>query len=320
MIDKVLSLQQTLDNTILSVERFYPILGSLDDLKSPIQDSTDSPCCEEPKRKPPKTKPMPPPIKPKPPKTKPKPPPTKPKPPKTEPKPQLKIKDKTYCNEHLGMKLNFYCETCDKLICDDCVNFKHIKQEGHSCFLVKDVANKYKELLASNNKTMEVALTQGNIFLERLRLTTKQIDFDAKTIKSEIMQGKEFVEKKVSEILSQKAETLLNKVDEICQKANLDRQTEETNQLVESIKTSVQLSKKLVDQGTEEEIISSQKMMLNNANSLLAKREEYFKASIPVPNLTYTGCAGKELIDEEILRELGKRLGQVNEENTDKGR
>ena len=56
---------------------------------------------------------------------------------------------------------------------------------------------------------------------------------------------------------------------------------EETNQYVENIKRSVQLSKKLVDQGTDEEIISSQKRMLENVNNLLANREEYFKSPVP---------------------------------------
>ena len=69
-------------------------------------------------------------------------------------------------------------------------------------------------------------------------------------------------------MLEQKTKTLLKKVDEICKRAELDRKAEETKLYIENIKTSVQLSKKLVDQGSEEEIISSQesqKMILDNA-------------------------------------------------------
>ena len=61
-------------------------------------------------------------------------------------------------------------------------------------------------------------------------------------------------------------------------------------------------------------------MMLDNANNLLAKREEYFKASIPVAKLRYIGCVGKEPINEKILTSVAKRaLGEVSEENRDKG-
>ena len=240
----------------------------------------------------------------------------------SKPENRKKIKDKMYCNEHSGKKLKVYCETCNELICKDCMDFKHIKQEGHSCSLVKDVANNYKELLALNNKAMEDALTEGHVYVQRLSLTTEQFDRDAENIKSQIVQKKDAVMKNIAEIVEQKTTTLLNKVDEIHngKRANLDRQTDETKQFVESIKTSVQLSKQLVDQGTEEEIISSQKMMLDNANNLLAKREEYFKASIPVAKLRYTACTDKEPINEKILTSVAKKaLGEVSEENHDKG-
>jgi deltex-like protein len=231
----------------------------------------------------------------------------------SKPENRKKIKDKMYCNEHSGKKLKVYCETCDQLICKDCMDFKHVKQ-GHSCFLVKDVANNYKILLASNNKAMEDALTEGHVFTERLSLTTKQLDRDAQNAKMQIAKRKESIAKRVLKLLNEKAECLSKKVDEIHdgKRANLDRQTEETNQFVENIKTSVELSKKLVDQGTEEEIVSSQKMMLDNANNLLAKREEYLKAPIPVAKLGYTAHE-KEPINQEILRGLTATLGEVNE-------
>jgi hypothetical protein len=201
------------------------------------------------------------------------------------------------------------------------MDFKHVKQ-GHSCVLVNDVASNYKELLASNNKAMEDALTEGNAFVQRLTLMTAQLDRDAENIKTKIAQRKEFVAKKVIEMLDQKAESLCKKVDEIHKgkRANLDRQAEETKLYVENLKTSVQLSKKLVDQGTEEEIISSQKLMLDNAYNLLTNRKEYFKAPIPVAKLSYTSSTGKEPINEEILRGLANRLGEVNEEKKNTGK
>jgi hypothetical protein len=237
----------------------------------------------------------------------------------SKPENRKKIIDKMYCNEHSGMILKVYCETCDQLICRDCMDFKHFKQ-GHSCVLVKDARN-YKKLLASNGKAMEDALTEGNVFLQRLTRTTQQLDRDAENAKNKIAQRKASVAKKVIEMLHQKAKNLCKKVDEIHKgiRANLDRQTEETKLYVENIKTSFQLSKKLVDQGTEEEIISSQKMMLDNANNLLTKREEYFKAPIPVTKLSYTSCAGREPINEEILSGLSNSLGEVNEGNKDRG-
>ena len=107
----------------------------------------------------------------------------------SKPENRKKINDKMYCNEHSGKKLKVYCETCDQLICKDCMDFKHFKQ-SHSCILVKDVANNYKELIASNNKAMEDALTEGNVFLQRLTITTQQLDRNAENVKTEIAQRK----------------------------------------------------------------------------------------------------------------------------------
>ena len=220
-----------------------------------------------------------------------------------------------YYNEHSGKKLKVYCETCDQLICRDCMDFKHIKQ-GHSCVLVKDVANNYKELLASNGKTMEDALIEGNIFLERLTITTEQLDRDAENAKNKIGERKAFVAKEIIKMLDQKAESLRKKVNEIHKRkrANLDRQAEKTKLYVENIKTSFQLSKKLVDQGTEEEITSPQKMILDNANNLLTKRTQYFKASIPVAKLSYSSSTCKQPINENVLKELANSLGEVNDD------
>ena len=229
-------------------------------------------------------------------------------------------KDKRYCDEHSGMILKVYCKTCDQLICRDCMDFKHVKQ-GHSCFLVKDVANNYKEILASSSKAMEDALTEGNSFLQQLTVATEKLHHDAENIKSQIAQKKEFVAKQSNQMLDQKAENLLKRVDKIHKgkQEKLERQTEETKSYVKNIKTSFQLSKKLVDQGTEEEIISSQKMMLDIANNLLEKREEYFKAPIPLANLNYT-VAGKEPLNKDILRGLENSLGEVSDRDKGKER
>ena len=229
----------------------------------------------------------------------------------SKPENQKKIQNKMYCNEHSGMILKVYCETCDQLICRDCMDFKHVKQ-SHSCVLVKDVASKYKELLDSNNKEMENVLTEGNAFRQQLRRETERLDHEAENIKNQIVQKKEFLAKEINQMLDQKADMLLKEVDEIykSERADLTRQTEETNHYVENLKMSVQLSKELVEQGNEEEIISSQKMMLENAKKLMGKSDDYFKAAAPVAKLNYT-AADKHSMNKTILRALENSLGEV---------
>jgi hypothetical protein len=60
----------------------------------------------------------------------------------------------------------------------------------------------------------------------------------------------------------------------------------------------------------------AQKMMLHdNANNLLKKCEEYFKAPIPVAKLSYTSCTGKQPINGNVVKELHENsLGGVNDD------
>ncbi|XP_028398988.1 tripartite motif-containing protein 45-like [Dendronephthya gigantea] len=239
----------------------------------------------------------------------------------SKPENRKKINDKMYCNEHQGKKLKVYCETCDQLICKDCMDFKHTKPD-HSCFLVKDVADKYKELLASNNKKMDEVLTEGNAILERLTSSTERLGHDAEHVKREITKKKELIAMAFGEMLDQKADSLKNDVDRriYFERLKLNIQKRETKPYVDNIQRSVLLSKKLVDQGTEEEILSSQKSMLKSADNLLKKRREYLKEPESV-KLCYTPtpCADKEPLNQEILSGLEKSLGKVIEGKDSKG-
>ena len=106
-------------------------------------------------------------------------------------------------------------------------------------------------------------------------------------------------------MLDQKAESLCKKLNEIHKgkRAKLDRKALETKLYYyickehDVIKTSF---------STFENFLSTkaQKMMLDNANNLLKKCEEYFKAPIPVAKLSYTSCTGKQPINGNVVKEL----------------
>ena len=61
-----------------------------------------------------------------------------------KPKPML-------CEEH-DMELNFYCETCEQLVCHHCTTTEHRLEDGHKHNTVKKMANKQR---AELNKMME---------------------------------------------------------------------------------------------------------------------------------------------------------------------
>lgn len=100
----------------------------------------------------------------------------------------------------------------------------------------------------------------------------------------------------------------------------LDKRTEETKLYYESLTRSVRVSNKLVAQGTEEEIISSRKTMLKNANSLLGRKQAYLKAPVPVVKLSYTPCTRMEPLNEETEALIANCLGRVEGGNERNGK
>ena len=99
------------------------------------------------------------------------------------------------------------------------------------------------------------------------------------------------------------------------ERAKLDTLKRDTEYYAESMQRSVQLSRKLVDQGTKEEIISSQKMMQDNAKKLLERRPEHFNPPTPNVKLVYTARTANEPSNEEIFRLMANSLGAVNKQN-----
>ena len=166
----------------------------------------------------------------------------------SKPENRKKISGKMYCDEHEGKTLKVYCETCDQLICRDCMDFKHTKL-NHSCFLIKDVANAHRENVGLKNKAMETALTEGEDYVSKLSVATAQLDHDAENARSMIVQQQDAVIKTLTEVLKQKAETLLNEVNLIHagERAKLDGQTKVMKRYVDNISRSVQLSRNLID-------------------------------------------------------------------------
>ena len=239
----------------------------------------------------------------------------------SKPENRKKNQGEMYCNEHPGEILKVYCKTCDQLICWDCMRFQHVRQ-NHTCFLVENATSKYKEILALKSRAMEKVVSEGHTFVKRLTSTAERLDRDAEEAKRKILQRNAFMAKKVVDVLNQRTETLLKEVDQIHKgtRAKLDRQTKATKQYVESVQRSADRSKKLVDQGTEDEIISSQKMMLDTVDNLLKKRHEHLRGCIPLAKLSYNSCSEEEPLNANILSGLEGSLGMVSIQSEDKGK
>ena len=236
----------------------------------------------------------------------------------TKPENRKKLREKIFCREHEGEMLIAYCQTCDKLVCKECMDIQNTKLCSHFLFLVQNVTGACKEKLVEKSQAMDNALREGGAHLKKLLAANKQLDSDVANATREIIQRKESVIAELTKMLEQKAEVLLLEAELIYrgEKLKLERPTAEAKEYVENLNRSVQLSRKLIDNGTDEEIVSSQKMMLVYADSLLKNPPANLKEPVQVAKLSYTPSASEPSISEEMKTVLGKCFGEVDGTDT----
>ena len=236
----------------------------------------------------------------------------------SKPEIQLKIKGKMYCKKlgHEDKALKFYCETCDQLICRYCMDFKHQKQ-GHVCCIAKEIAHKHRKLVATSHDTLENLVEEGQEYLSILWLATKSVNAYAEDAKSEVAARKELILKKIGDVLEIKSEELTAKIDEIQgdKLQKLDKNTNETNAYVKNIERYVNISRDLLDEGTDEEIIWSQKSVHDIERKLVAsQRSKHFKLPEIYSDVQYSDYDANEITQmADILGQVMATMGEVNE-------
>ena len=118
------------------------------------------------------------------------------------------------CQEH-DLELEYYCETCEKLVCVQCTG----EHEDHKCDVVKKFSSKYKIELSSIADSIEV-MTQNLSNLSdsiedvgrKLRLQgdeiSEKIDLYYNEVIEKLLKQKEKVKQQVRETIFQKEKTL----------------------------------------------------------------------------------------------------------------
>ena len=180
----------------------------------------------------------------------------------SKPENQKKIRGKLYCKKHDRKALKFYCETCEELICRYCMDFNHVKA-NHSCLPVDNIADKEKNLLASQCNNLEVKLKRGKEAFKEISDVKQSLESMKEQVKRDIFCRKEAVLNAVSQQLNGEVERLMSQVEEIYSgKHNtLAKQQEDVKGYVDKLESCVSLSTGLLEKGTNEEILSSTKMI-----------------------------------------------------------
>ena len=94
-----------------------------------------------------------------------------------KPKPKVAL-----CQEH-ELELNFYCETCDKLVCQYCIMKNHLK---HNHDTVKKMANKHRKELEKVMEPVEKMIEEVSIACKKVNKMRDKIESQTDYVDKEI--------------------------------------------------------------------------------------------------------------------------------------
>ena len=187
----------------------------------------------------------------------------------SKPESQLKMKRTLYCMKHDDKILEYYCETCKKLCCIDCVVLNHQKSK-HSCVRIREVTHTRRNSLQSSCTTLDKKLLDGKEALNKICEVMKSLKENAKMAKDQVKKNKEKILKILEEKLAERAEKMKKEVDKVYNElhSELSKQHDEIKEYLDKIQASVPLPRNLLKRGSIEEILSLQKLIDENIEKL----------------------------------------------------
>ena len=169
----------------------------------------------------------------------------------------------TNCEMHNDEVLKFFCETCNKLVCRDCLILQH---HGHKYDRVEQLAEKGKKELKclvseaeSASDKLQSSISKANEMMKQIARKKETVD---KLIHSECQKLSEAVEARKNALLAENKELSLHKV------LALQSQEECMTNLKQSITDMNSKTKKALDLYYPVELLSAQSAITSGLKSL----------------------------------------------------
>ena len=124
-----------------------------------------------------------------------------------------------YCSLHEGKELELYCETCEELICHNCIVKKH---RDHQYDLVTDTFERQKGEIIASLEPVERHLENANKMLKQIEAQSKAAKSKRDVVAAEIQQKT----RELQEMLEKRKDELVGQLDESTQQTLKDLATQ----------------------------------------------------------------------------------------------
>ena len=129
---------------------------------------------------------------------------------------EIRSKQQIPCSEHKGEDLRFFCETCDVLVCRDCIVLSH---RNHKCVTPSDARKQMEEnlklLLNSLDKKLQTmknarenVVTSLNKLKDEQKVMQENLEKEVSSIIKKIMDSKIAAEEKFDQFVKSKQDIL----------------------------------------------------------------------------------------------------------------
>ena len=225
------------------------------------------------------------------------------------------------CQKH-ELELNFYCETCDQLVCQYCIMKDHLKHDHDT---VKEMAAKHRKELDKIMEPVEKMIEGFSIACKKVNNTRDKIGAQADDIDEEIDRYYEELHRR----LQQQRDELKKELHEVSRQKKKEvtlqlEQMEDTQAQLESIKELNGAMKKGSDQETllmKKQLVDDVKRISDSYNKLdtqpvqsatmeFVRVEEYKKSMPQFGDLFYgNACAfNSEMLNVPEMVPTGERV------------
>ncbi|XP_019858771.1 PREDICTED: E3 ubiquitin-protein ligase TRIM71-like [Amphimedon queenslandica] len=198
-----------------------------------------------------------------------------------------------YCARHLDQKLMYYCNDCNKLVCQICLNVKH-KTHNYNDYLDEgDIARKaLKESVASCDEVIPPvteAIANGEKMLEQIATRKEEV-------RQEIKET--FEELKVA--LDKRCNDLLMETEEIAsaKRNSVEKQLDGFRKLVKQVSHGRHFASSVSERTDPGEVLSVKKLITNQLEECI---EEYKKLPLEIEeNQVIWTCLAASTMSNEI--------------------
>ena len=189
----------------------------------------------------------------------------------------------TYCSQHPTKESDLYCETCDELICRDCIVRVH---RDHQCDLIPVVFSKHKDMIVDRLQPVKQQLGVVNEAIESLDTRRQAISDQRMAIETDIhkaiRQLQEALEKRKTELIGQLDQQAQQKLK------SLAAQRDEFERIQTRLSSCLNFVNESLRTGSQAEILAVKKPVVQQIEGMTAEFKPDALALVEQADLKFT--------------------------------